>query len=57
LQETIFTQVLLPAILGIIMLGMGLSLVKDDFVRLTKVPKSVIAGLSFQLLLLPFVRH
>ncbi len=53
MQETIFTQVLLPAILGIIMLGMGLSLVKDDFVRLTKVPKSVIAGLSGQLILLP----
>jgi BASS family bile acid:Na+ symporter len=35
------------------MLGMGLSLVKDDFTRLAKVPKSVFAGLVGQLLLLP----
>lgn len=55
MQDTIITQVLLPAILGIIMLGMGLSLVKDDFVRLAKVPKSVIAGLTGQLILLPLL--
>jgi len=55
LQDTIFTQVLLPAILGIIMFGMGLSLVRDDFVRLAKVPKSVIAGLTGQLILLPLL--
>ena len=53
MQDSIFTQVLLPAILGIIMFGMGLSLVRDDFVRLAKVPKSVIAGLLGQLVLLP----
>lgn len=35
------------------MLGMGLSLVKDDFTRLAKVPKSVFAGLLGQLVLLP----
>lgn len=55
MQDTIFTQVLLPAILGVIMFGMGLSLVKDDFVRLAKVPKSVIAGLTGQLILLPLL--
>jgi BASS family bile acid:Na+ symporter len=55
LQGTLFTQVLLPAILGVIMFGMGLSLVKDDFVRLAKVPKSVIAGLTGQLILLPLL--
>jgi BASS family bile acid:Na+ symporter len=53
LQDTIFTQVLLPAILGIIMFGMGLSLVKEDFVRIAKVPKSVAAGLLGQVILLP----
>jgi len=53
LQDTIFTQVLLPAILGVIMFGMGLSLVKEDFVRIAKVPKSVAAGLLGQLILLP----
>jgi BASS family bile acid:Na+ symporter len=55
LQDTLFTQVLLPAILGVIMFGMGLSLVKDDFVRLAKVPKSIIAGLTGQLILLPLL--
>jgi BASS family bile acid:Na+ symporter len=54
-QDTIFTQVLLPAILGVIMFGMGLSLLKDDFARLAKVPKSVIAGLTGQLILLPLL--
>lgn len=53
MQDTIFTQVLLPAILGVIMFGMGLSLVKEDFVRIAKVPKSVAAGLIGQLILLP----
>lgn len=53
MQDTIFTQVLLPAILGIIMFGMGLSLVKEDFVRIAKVPKSVAAGLFGQVILLP----
>lgn len=53
MQDTIFTQVLLPAILGIIMFGMGLSLVKEDFVRIAKVPKSVAAGLLGQVILLP----
>ena len=53
MQDTIFTQVLLPAILGIIMFGMGLSLVKEDFVRIARVPKSVAAGLLGQVILLP----
>jgi len=53
LQDTIFTQVLLPAILGVIMFGMGLSLEKEDFVRIAKVPKSVAAGLLGQVILLP----
>jgi BASS family bile acid:Na+ symporter len=37
------------------MFGMGLSLLKDDFARLAKVPKSVIAGLTGQLILLPLL--
>lgn len=53
MQDTIFTQVLLPAILGVIMFGMGLSLEKEDFVRIAKVPKSVAAGLLGQVILLP----
>ncbi|SFP34402.1 bile acid:Na+ symporter, BASS family [Ectopseudomonas composti] len=43
----------LPAALGIIMLGLGLSLSLDDFARVAKFPKPVLIGLACQLLLLP----
>ena len=45
----------LPAALGIIMLGLGLSLTLADFARVVKLPKPVLIGLSCQLLLLPLV--
>jgi BASS family bile acid:Na+ symporter len=47
--------VLLPIALGIIMLGLGLSLKTEDFTRVVKYPKAVIIGLFCQMLLLPFV--
>lgn len=43
----------LPAALGIIMLGLGLSLSLADFARVVKFPRSVLIGLACQLLLLP----
>ena len=43
----------LPAALGIIMLGLGLSLSLADFARVAKFPKPVLIGLACQLLLLP----
>ena len=43
----------LPAALGIIMLGLGLSLTLADFARVVKFPKPVLIGLACQLLLLP----
>ncbi|AXO62013.1 bile acid:sodium symporter family protein [Ectopseudomonas oleovorans] len=43
----------LPAALGIIMLGLGLSLSLGDFARVAKFPKPVLIGLACQLLLLP----
>ena len=42
----------LPAALGIIMLGLGLSLSLGDFARVAKFPKPVLIGLACQLLLL-----
>jgi bile acid:Na+ symporter, BASS family len=45
--------VLLPIALGVIMLGLGLSLTIDDFKRVVKYPKSVIIALFCQMLLLP----
>lgn len=45
----------LPIALGIIMLGLGLSLTLADFARVVKFPKPVLIGLTCQLLLLPVV--
>ena len=45
----------LPIALGIIMLGLGLSLTLADFARVVKFPKPVLIGLGCQLLLLPVV--
>ncbi|MGE6790925.1 bile acid:Na+ symporter, BASS family [Pseudomonas guineae] len=45
----------LPLALGIIMLGLGLSLTLADFARVVKLPKPVFIGLSCQLVLLPLV--
>ena len=51
----IIGQIFLPISLAIIMLGMGLSLVVDDFVRLFSDPKAVLVGLCNQLLFLPLI--
>ncbi|MBD9656264.1 bile acid:sodium symporter family protein [Pseudomonas sp. PDM12] len=48
-------SVFLPLALGIIMLGLGLSLTLADFARVVKYPKPVLIGLFCQLLLLPLV--
>ncbi|EMY77121.1 sodium Bile acid symporter family protein [Leptospira weilii serovar Ranarum str. ICFT] len=47
------TTVFLPVALGIIMLGMGMTLTVGDFKRIFVLPKAVITGLTLQLLLLP----
>lgn len=43
----------LPISLGIIMLGLGLSLTIADFVRVVRYPKPVVIGLVCQIILLP----
>ncbi|WP_439861717.1 bile acid:sodium symporter family protein [Pseudomonas sp. MBLB4136] len=45
----------LPVALGIIMLGLGLSLSVADFARVVKFPKPVLIGLGCQLLVLPLL--
>lgn len=47
--------VALPLALGIIMLGLGLSLTIADFTRVVKYPKAVFIGLICQMVLLPAV--
>lgn len=53
MEESILTKVLLPLALFIIMFGMGLSLVVDDFKRVLLYPKAVLIGMFNQLLFLP----
>jgi bile acid:Na+ symporter, BASS family len=49
--------VILAISLIIIMFGMGLSLVKQDFIRLFQKPKAIIVGLINQLIFLPIIAY
>ncbi len=53
MQESILSTVVLPLALGIIMLGLGLSLTIADFTRVVKYPKAVFVGLLCQMVILP----
>ncbi|MBM7059299.1 bile acid:sodium symporter family protein [Pseudomonas sp. UL073] len=53
MTSSILSTLFLPLALGIIMLGLGLSLTLADFARVAKFPKPVLIGLACQLLLLP----
>lgn len=53
MQSNLLSTVLLPLALGIIMLGLGLSLSLDDFKRIFQNPKAMIVGALTQLVLLP----
>jgi len=55
MEASLLTSVILPASLFIIMLGMGLSLIIDDFKRVVQYPKATIIGLVNQLILLPLM--
>jgi bile acid:Na+ symporter, BASS family len=55
MEQNIFTSVLLPLALAIIMLGMGLNLVPDDFRRIFRYPKAAAVGLTNQIVLLPLI--
>jgi BASS family bile acid:Na+ symporter len=52
---TIITQIFLPISLAIIMFGMGLTLISNDFGRLFIYPKEVLIGLFNQLIFLPLI--
>ncbi len=45
MEASFLSAVVLPIALAIIMLGMGLSLVPEDFQRVKKYPKAVSIGL------------
>jgi predicted permease len=53
-MDKVSTLVLMVSLI-IIMLGMGLSLVLDDFKRIFIYPKAILLGLVNQLILLPLI--
>lgn len=55
MEQSLLTALFLPLALGIIMLGMGMTLTIEDFKRILIYPKAVIAGAVCQLILLPLL--
>jgi BASS family bile acid:Na+ symporter len=55
MQPSFLTVVFLPIALGVIMLGLGLSLELRDFRRVLQYPRAVLVGLTCQIVLLPAV--
>ena len=52
---TLVNTVVIPVCLFLIMMGMGLTLITNDFKRVLKYPKAVGIGLANQLILLPII--
>ena len=52
---TLVNTVVIPICLFLIMMGMGLTLITNDFKRVLKYPKAVGIGLTNQLILLPLI--
>lgn len=55
MQSGLISNLLLPLSLGIIMLGLGLSLTVADFSRVVRLPKAVFVGLTIQMVILTMV--
>jgi BASS family bile acid:Na+ symporter len=55
MDANIITKVFLPLALAIIMMGMGLTLVVDDFKRVWAYPKAMALGILFHVFLLPLI--
>lgn len=55
MQQSDLTSLFLPIALGIIMLGLGLSLSIEDFKRVTKYPKAMAIALICQMVVLPLL--
>ncbi len=55
MESSVLTTIVLPAVLAIIMLGLGLSLTTADFKRVFTLPRAVLVGLLCQTVLLPWV--
>jgi BASS family bile acid:Na+ symporter len=56
-ESSIVTNVLLPLALGVVMLGLGLSLTVADFARVLRYPRAVLVGLFTQTVVLVTVAY
>ena len=54
---TWFQPTWIPYFLAIIMLSMGLTLSFEDFVRILKIPKSILLGVGLQYTIMPFLGY
>ena len=45
----------IPQLLGVVMLGMGLTLTKDDFVAVFERPTDVVIGVALQFIIMPLL--
>ena len=57
MENSIVTNVLLPLALGVVMLGLGLSLTVADFARVLRYPRAVLVGLFTQTVVLVTVAY
>jgi BASS family bile acid:Na+ symporter len=55
MNANLITEIFLPLALAIIMMGMGLTLVVDDFRRVILYPKAIALGLIFHVIALPLI--
>jgi BASS family bile acid:Na+ symporter len=55
MEANLLTSIVLPVALGIIMLGLGLSLTIEDFKRVALYPRAILIGLFCQMILLPII--
>ncbi|MDM7461624.1 MAG: bile acid:sodium symporter family protein [bacterium] len=53
MESNLFTNIVLPLALAVIMLGLGLTLTRYDFLRVVIFPKAFLVGLMCQMALLP----
>lgn len=57
MESSVVTNVLLPLALGVVMLGLGLSLTVADFARVLRYPRAVLVGLFTQTIVLVTVAY
>ena len=55
MEGSVLSEIVLPLVLFVVMLGMGLTLTLDDFRRVGVFPKALIIGIFCQMVMLPLI--